>query len=162
MHIVVSKNFVFAVVLFTVSAFQVCLTSVNLKMLFLVRDLIKLHVARLNWAEERLFTCMDSEVIKKVVPFSKKFSAALVIAREYLRLSTSCSAGVFDESESAGARDVNFVSEAAEVNILPVCKFHRSLFRQLEFLEDSLTYCQAHVRDLFILDIKILSLLEGG
>lgn len=82
-------------------------------MLFLVRDLIKLHIARLDRAEEGLLSGVNSEMIKEIVPLPEEFTTAFVVAREYLGLPTCGGACVFDKSKAAGARYVNLACKAA-------------------------------------------------
>lgn len=65
-------------------------------MLFLVRDLIKLHIARFNRAEEGLLSGVNSEMIKEIVPLPEEFATAFVVTREYLGLPAGGCACVFD------------------------------------------------------------------
>jgi hypothetical protein len=48
-------------------------------MLLLIRNLIKSVVAISNRALERLLTCVDSHVIKKIMPFFKQLFASKII-----------------------------------------------------------------------------------
>jgi hypothetical protein len=56
--------------------------TVNIKMLFLVRHLVKLHFAAFNWAEKRLLERVNSKMIEEIVPFAEETSTSVIVARE--------------------------------------------------------------------------------
>lgn len=54
---------------FTFFAGKLLLAAVRVQMFFLVGQLIEIVVASIHWAEERSFARVNSEVVKKIVPF---------------------------------------------------------------------------------------------
>jgi len=52
--------------------------------LFLIRSLIEFHLTAINWTDERLLSSVNSEMIKEIVPFTKKPSTFLKVAGENL------------------------------------------------------------------------------
>lgn len=162
MHLIMRQYFTSTIILFALTTFQILLASVDFQVFFLIRYLIELHITRFYWAEKWLLSGMYSQVVKKIVPLSKKLPTAVVITREYLRLPPCRSASIFNHSKLFRTRHMHFVCKGGQINVFAVCKFHRSLFRQFEFLVDSLSNGKAYIRTFLQLFIDFVIVLCTG
>lgn len=75
----------------------------------MVRNLVKFHSTAIYWAYERLFVSMNSEMIKKIVPFPEKLATPFVITRKYIRSSIRVRASKFNLCKFSGLRNVDLI-----------------------------------------------------
>eukprot|EP00347_Sterkiella_histriomuscorum_P024342 403331458 len=84
-------------------------------------NLIELHIARFYRAQKWLLSSVNSQMIKQVVPLSKKFSATVVIARKNFGLSPRCCARVFNQRKQSGIRHMYFGGKRNQIYIFSRC-----------------------------------------
>jgi len=128
-------------------------------MFFLIGNLIKTLSATLNRTNERLFSGVDSQMIKEALRLLEEFSAPGVIARVHCGLALCIRKRIsikLELGEEAGARHRQLFMEAGKIESLTRNTFDIRFLSQTEPIHQSLENCFSWI---FIVNVgRLLSL----
>jgi hypothetical protein len=127
--------------LFTLWTHQIGFSFVRIQMFFLIRLLIKFHLATFNRALKRLLIGVDSQVIEQVVPSLKYLTAILVVAGEDGRYPISGRISILYFSKSLSIGHLHLFRKRSHINRSSINVFKSCLNGKSKLLDNFLSEC---------------------